>query len=85
MTTPMPTSGHCVCGHSKDHLRKAHPASVHPGSGHSPSDHKASAHRAVTTLARRVRVTTEWAFTGGLIAAAAFAAGWVERGHSDGR
>lgn len=75
MTTPMPTSGHCGGGHSNDHPRKDHPVSDHPG----------SAHQAVATLARKTREATKWTLTGGLIAAAAFLAGWVERGHSDGR
>lgn len=70
MTTRKPTPGHTIRDHSNDH----------PQRGHSPSDHNA-----VATLVSTARVVTKWTATGGLIAAAAFLAGWIERGHTDGR
>lgn len=71
MTTRKPTPGHTTRGHSNDH---------HLQGGHSTSDHTT-----VATLVATVRVVTKWTAAGGLIAAASFAAGWIERGHDDGR
>lgn len=68
MTTSVPTGGHTARAHSNDH----------PHGGPSRSDQTL-----VATLLTTARVTTKWALTGGLIAAAAFAAGWAERGHAD--
>lgn len=68
VTTAMPTPGHTAGGHTSDHR----------AGGPSRSDQTL-----VATLLTTARVTTKWALTGGLIAAAAFAAGWAERGHAD--
>ena len=75
MTTRKPTPGHTLRGHSSDHH----------SSDHSQRDHSPTGHNAMATLVGTARVVTKWAAAGGLIAAASFAAGWIERGHDDGR
>jgi hypothetical protein len=56
-----------------------------PTPKHKPNDHPQGDHSAVATLVGAARVATKWTLAGGLIAAASYMAGWIERGHSDDR